>query len=119
MLVLSRGPKDKVLFPNLGISVEILRIAGNRVRVGVEAPKDVRVLRHELEDTLSSQLQDAWPEQERELNHRLRNRFYCKFMYYPVDFGPLGCVGCGRCIDACPVNIDILEVVGMVEGMGN
>ncbi len=42
---------------------------------------------------------------------RLRNRFYCKFMYYPDDFGPLGCVGCGRCIQACPVNIDILEIV--------
>jgi ferredoxin len=46
---------------------------------------------------------------------RLRNRFYCKFMYYPDDFGPLGCVGCGRCIDACPVNIDILEVIAGVE----
>jgi sulfhydrogenase subunit beta (sulfur reductase) len=46
---------------------------------------------------------------------RLRNRFYCKFVYYPDDFGPLGCVGCGRCIDACPVNIDILEVIGRVE----
>lgn len=48
---------------------------------------------------------------------RLRNRFYCKFMYYPDDFGPLGCVGCGRCIDACPVNIDILEVITSVEHM--
>jgi ferredoxin len=46
---------------------------------------------------------------------RLRNRFFCKFMYYPEDFGPLGCVGCGRCIDACPVNIDILEVIASVE----
>jgi sulfhydrogenase subunit beta (sulfur reductase) len=49
------------------------------------------------------------------LQMRLRNRFYCKFMYYPDDFGPLGCVGCGRCIDACPVNIDILEVIAGVE----
>lgn len=46
---------------------------------------------------------------------RLRNRFYCKFMYYPEDFGPLGCVGCGRCIDACPVGIDILEVIAKVD----
>jgi len=46
---------------------------------------------------------------------RLRNRFYCKFEYYPENFGPLGCVGCGRCIDACPVGIDILEVITKVD----
>jgi sulfhydrogenase subunit beta (sulfur reductase) len=43
--------------------------------------------------------------------HRLRNRFYCKFLYYPADFGPVACVGCGRCITQCPVNIDIAEVL--------
>ncbi len=42
---------------------------------------------------------------------RLRNRFMCKFCYYPQDFGPLGCVGCGRCVVACPAGIDITEVV--------
>lgn len=46
---------------------------------------------------------------------RLKNRFYCKFMYYPEDFGVLGCVGCGRCIEACPSGIDILEVVEKVD----
>ncbi|MGQ9521669.1 MAG: 4Fe-4S dicluster domain-containing protein [Anaerolineae bacterium] len=42
---------------------------------------------------------------------RLRNRFMCKFCYYPDDFGPLGCVGCGRCVVACPVEIDITELM--------
>lgn len=42
---------------------------------------------------------------------RLRNRFFCKFYYYPQQYGPLACTGCGRCIDACPVNIDITEVM--------
>lgn len=42
---------------------------------------------------------------------RLRNRFFCKFCYYPEDFGPLGCVGCGRCVVCCPVDIDIREVM--------
>jgi sulfhydrogenase subunit beta (sulfur reductase) len=42
---------------------------------------------------------------------RLRNRFFCKFCYYPEDFGPTGCVGCGRCIVSCPVDIDISEVL--------
>jgi len=45
---------------------------------------------------------------------RLRNRFYCKFDYYPTDFGAMACVGCGRCIDHCPVNIDITEVLESV-----
>ncbi|MFN3761586.1 MAG: 4Fe-4S dicluster domain-containing protein, partial [Anaerolineae bacterium] len=47
---------------------------------------------------------------------RLRNRFMCKFCYYPEDFGPLGCVGCGRCIVSCPVEIDITEVMEDVAG---
>lgn len=42
---------------------------------------------------------------------RLRNRFLCKFHYYPQQVGPLACTGCGRCVDACPVNIDITEVM--------
>jgi len=42
---------------------------------------------------------------------RLRNRFYCKFCYYPQDFGPVACVGCGRCIATCPVNVDVVEVL--------
>jgi sulfhydrogenase subunit beta (sulfur reductase) len=47
---------------------------------------------------------------------RLRNRFYCKFDYYPADFGPLACVGCGRCVDLCPVNVDITEVIRAMAG---
>jgi sulfhydrogenase subunit beta (sulfur reductase) len=42
---------------------------------------------------------------------RLRNRFFCKFYYYPEQYGPVACTGCGRCVDACPVNIDITEVI--------
>ncbi len=48
---------------------------------------------------------------------RIRNRYYCKFHYYPKDFGPLGCVGCGRCIEVCPVNIDIIEMLTGVYTM--
>jgi ferredoxin len=42
---------------------------------------------------------------------RLRNRFFCKFYYMMQDYGANGCVGCGRCIEACPVNIDIVEML--------
>ena len=45
---------------------------------------------------------------------RLRNRFLCKFFYYPEQYGldkTAACTGCGRCVDACPVNVDITEVL--------
>lgn len=42
---------------------------------------------------------------------RVRNRFMHKLKYFPDRFGPLSCVGCGRCIRECPVNIDIREVM--------
>jgi ferredoxin len=43
--------------------------------------------------------------------HRQRNRIYHKFLYSESNLDLHGCVGCGRCITHCPVNIDIIEVV--------
>ncbi len=47
MLVLSRKQGEVLDFGN-GIRVTILGNRGSRVRVGIDAPKDVRVLRGEL-----------------------------------------------------------------------
>ncbi len=53
-----------------------------------------------------------------EKEQRLRNRFLCKFDYFAEQYGPLGCTGCGRCIESCPVNIDITEVIEQISAMG-
>jgi ferredoxin len=50
-----------------------------------------------------------------EKGQRLRNRFFCKFYYYPEQYDTVACTGCGRCIDSCPVNIDITEVLDHVK----
>ena len=36
MLVLSRRPNQRIEFPALGITVEVLRITGKNVRLGIE-----------------------------------------------------------------------------------
>jgi len=46
---------------------------------------------------------------------RTRQRVFHKFNYSIERYGMLGCVGCGRCISMCPVNIDIKQVVGELE----
>ena len=49
---------------------------------------------------------------------RMRQRFSHKLFYFPEQFGPLHCVGCGRCVKSCPVNIDIREIIEDVQKMG-
>jgi carbon storage regulator CsrA len=48
MLVVSRKQNQSVVFPTLGIRVEILKAAGKTIRVGIEAPDDIQILRGEL-----------------------------------------------------------------------
>lgn len=47
MLVLSRRPGQKVVFPGLGITVEVMRSKGMVTRLGFDAPDDVVILREE------------------------------------------------------------------------
>lgn len=48
MLILSRSAGDGITFPELDLAIEILKIHGNRVQVGVKASDEIRVLRSEL-----------------------------------------------------------------------
>ena len=42
---------------------------------------------------------------------RLRNRFMHKLSFYNDRYGSSMCCGCGRCIEMCPVNIDITRII--------
>ena len=54
------------------------------------------------------------------LYERMRNRFDKKFAFFPQVLDYFACTGCGRCIEACPGNIDIREVLkGIVTGNWN
>lgn len=49
---------------------------------------------------------------------RLRQRFSHKLFYFPEEFGTSHCIGCGRCVRSCPVNIDIREIIQDVQKLG-
>lgn len=51
MLVLSRKPGEKIVLGS-EITVTVIEIKGNHVRIGIEAPGDVRILRAELMEAL-------------------------------------------------------------------
>ena len=49
MLVLSRKPGEKILIGD-NVTVTIVRIGPNTVRIGIEAPRDMNIVREELCD---------------------------------------------------------------------
>lgn len=77
MLVLSRGQNEKIVFPRLAISVEVLQIGRSKVRIGVKAPKEISVLRDELAaDSDAEEPDSKFGNPRRELSHELRNRLH-------------------------------------------
>jgi carbon storage regulator len=51
MLVLSRKQNERIRVGD-SVVVTVVRVSGDKVRIGIEAPPHVRVLREELDDDL-------------------------------------------------------------------
>jgi sulfhydrogenase subunit beta (sulfur reductase) len=49
--------------------------------------------------------------------NRVKFRFYHKQRGFVGEYGRPSCVGCGRCIVTCPVNIDIVKVIDALRGV--
>lgn len=50
MLVLSRKKGEQILVPECGVTVKVLAVKGNTIRLGIEAPADVEILRAEIHE---------------------------------------------------------------------
>jgi carbon storage regulator CsrA len=81
MLVLSRRPKETILFPGINTSVQVLAVKGLTVRLGIQAPPDVVVVRQEIADRScrparqeASGMAPLGSPEMRKLRHLVRNR---------------------------------------------
>jgi len=48
MLVLSRKLRERIVVPQCGLAVTVIAVEGKTVRLGIDAPAEVAVLREEL-----------------------------------------------------------------------
>jgi carbon storage regulator CsrA len=79
MLVLTRRPTEKILFPGINTAVQVVSIKGRTVRLAIDAPLEVVVLRDELQDRAAEwrgqvPLAEPSESQLRELRHMVRNQ---------------------------------------------
>lgn len=58
MLILTRWEDQKIHIGE-NVTVKIIKTAGNRVRLGIEAPKECLILRKECEDNRKAQQDDG------------------------------------------------------------
>jgi len=58
MLVLSRKPGESLSIDE-NITVTIVEIRGDKVRLGIDAPKDIKVHRQEVADAIAAKLTEA------------------------------------------------------------
>ena len=56
MLVLTRKPGQSIIIGD-GIEVQVLSVAGEKVRLGITAPRDVSIFRNEVYERIESEKQ--------------------------------------------------------------
>ncbi len=50
MLVLSRHLGEKIVLPSLDVTIQVVALKSGVVRIGIEAPPDISIVREELLD---------------------------------------------------------------------
>lgn len=48
MLVITRRRGEQIVFPSLGITVSVVHVRGRTARLGIDAPREIPILRGEV-----------------------------------------------------------------------
>ncbi len=77
MLILTRREKERIVFPEVDISLEVVSLSRNRAKIGIAAPDGIRVLREEIaERVLAEQPAVKRLQQDKGLSHAARNKLH-------------------------------------------
>lgn len=78
MLIISRKTSDKISFPQIGITVHFIRVQGGAAKVGVDAPRDIVIVRDEAADDTqaAAKIREQWLRLPKEVRHEIRNELH-------------------------------------------
>lgn len=78
MLVITRRSADKISFPQIGITIHFIRVQGSSAKVGVDAPRDIAIVRDEAADdaAAAAKLREQWMRLPKEVRHEIRNELH-------------------------------------------
>jgi carbon storage regulator len=63
MLVLTRKPGQSIMIGD-GVEIQVLSVAGEKVRLGVTAPREVGIYRNEVYERIAEEREEASVEEE-------------------------------------------------------
>ncbi|QEF96243.1 hypothetical protein Mal15_02700 [Stieleria maiorica] len=78
MLVLSRRTKDKVSFPQVGVTVHFIRVQSGQVKIGIDAPRSITIVRDEVSDgdAIAEMVRRQIAQLPQETRHGIRNELH-------------------------------------------
>jgi len=78
MLVISRRSTDRISFPQIGITIHFIRVQGGSAKVGIDAPRDIQIVRDEITENpeATAKLREQWSRLPKEVRHEIRNELH-------------------------------------------
>ncbi len=79
MLVLSRRAKDKIHFPDVGITIHFIRVQSGTAKIGIDAPMQIKIVRDNVCPDAESRAKNVRGELlqlPREVRHAIRNELH-------------------------------------------
>ena len=72
MLVLSRKPNESIIIDG-NVTVSVLRVDNDNVRIGIEAPLEIPVMRKEIYEAIKTNNEEAAGSAKKKVKHLVNN----------------------------------------------